>query len=134
MRAGALFALLVCSYFCLWTAAAAWLTCLALLWLAACRATWRERPLRLAPIVTLALAALVPYGLLMSRRVASTDQVLMMEFTRAPDLLRVPELIGAALLFALAIGARRRLFDCREHKTLCAASFALLPFVVFNQQ
>ena len=134
LSAGLLFALLVFSYFYLWTAAAAWLACLALLWCAARRATWRELTMRLAPIVTLALVALVPYGMLMARRVPSTDQVLMMEFTRAPDLLRVPELIGALVLCVLALGARRKLFDWREHKTLCAASFALLPFVVFNQQ
>ncbi len=134
LSAGLSFALLVFSYFYLWTAAAAWLTCLALLWLAARRTTLRDLTLRLAPIVTLALAALVPYGLLMARRVASTDQVLMMEFTRAPDLLRVPELLGALVLISLLLGVRRGLFDWRESKPLFAASFALLPFVVFNQQ
>ncbi len=134
LSAGLLFALLVFSYFYLWTAAAAWLACLALLWLLAQRATWRELTMRLAPIVTLALAALVPYGLLMARRVASTDQVLMMEFTRAPDLLRVPEFIGVLVLLALALGVRRERCHWREPKLLFAASFALLPFVLFNQQ
>ncbi|HYX40218.1 MAG TPA: hypothetical protein VE821_00905, partial [Pyrinomonadaceae bacterium] len=132
--AGLLFALLIFSYFYLWTAAAAWLACLVLLWLGARCTTMRDLTMRLAPIVTLALAALVPYGLLMARRVASTDQVLMMELTRAPDLLRVPELIGAAVLCALVIGARRNTFAWRDETTLLAASFALLPFVVFNQQ
>src|SRR5205085_2778400 len=132
--AGLLFALLIFSYFYLWTAAAAWLACLVTLWLVARRTNVRELTQRLAPFVTLALAALVPYGLLMARRVASTDQVLMMELTRAPDLLRVPELIGAAVLVALAIGARRNAFAWRDQTALLAASFALTPFVVFNQQ
>src|SRR5205807_9054842 len=63
--AGLLFALLVFSYFYLWTAAAAWLACLLILWLIARRTSVRELTTRLAPIITLALAALVPYGLLM---------------------------------------------------------------------
>ncbi len=134
LSAGLSFVLLVFSYFYLWTAAAAWLACLALLWLIARRASWRELTMRLAPIVTLALAALVPYGLLMARRVASTDQVLLMEFTRVPDLLRVPEFIGVLVLLGLTLGVRRGLCDWRTPKTLFAASFALLPFVVFNQQ
>ncbi len=134
LSAGLTFALLVFSYFYLWTAAAAWLSCLVALWLVARRATWRELTVRLAPVVTIALAALVPYGVLMARRVASTDQVLMMEFTRALDLLRVPELIGAAVLLALAFGTWRGLFHWRESKPLFAASFALMPLVVFNQQ
>jgi hypothetical protein len=132
--AGSLFALLVFSYFYLWTAAAAWLACLALLWLGARRTTLRELTMRLAPVVTLALVALVPYGLMMARRVQSTDQVLMMEFTRTPDLLRVPELIGAAVLLALLCGVHRNKFAWRDQSVLLAGSFALLPFVVFNQQ
>src|SRR5205085_470167 len=132
--AGLLFALLIFSYFYLWTAAAAWLACLVTLWLVARRTNVRELTQRLAPFVTLALAALVPYGLLMARRVASTDQVLMMELTRAPDLLRVPELIGAIVLLALIIGVQRKHFAWRDQLVLWAASFALLPFVVFNQQ
>lgn len=134
LAAGLTFALLVFSYFYLWTAAAAWLACLALLWLIARRATWRELTMRLAPIVTLALVALVPYGMLMARRVASTDQVLMMEFTHAPDLWRVPEFIGALVLLGLTFAVRRGRCDWRAPQTLFAASFALLPFVVFNQQ
>ncbi len=134
LSAGLLFALLVFSYFYLWTAAAAWLALLAVLWLLARRATWRELTMRLAPVITLALAALVPYGMLMARRVVSTDQVLIMEFTRAPDLLRVPEFIGAFVLLALSLCVRRKLFDWREPQSLCAASFALLPFALFNQQ
>ncbi|HYP01500.1 MAG TPA: hypothetical protein VER76_15025, partial [Pyrinomonadaceae bacterium] len=56
--AGACFALLVFSYFYLWTAAFAWLACLALLWLAARPPEW-QRGLRVFAIVgAIALAAL----------------------------------------------------------------------------
>jgi hypothetical protein len=57
-----------------------------------------------------------------------------MELTRTPDLLRVPELIGATVLSALIIGVRRNRFAWRDQLVLLTASFALLPFVVFNQQ
>ncbi|HEX8072619.1 MAG TPA: hypothetical protein VF546_21905 [Pyrinomonadaceae bacterium] len=132
--AGLAFALLVFSYFYLWTAAAAWFACLALVWLVARRGTLRKLTTRLAPTVALALAALVPYALLMARRVASTDQVLMLEYTRAPDLFRVPELIGAGVLCALWLGARRGRLFWPEGGVLFAAASALTPFAVFNQQ
>jgi hypothetical protein len=132
--AGVSFALLVFSYFYLWTAAAAWLVCLALLWLAARPPNWR-RSLRVFAIVgAIALAALVPYSYLLSHRAHTMDAAQALAFTRRPELFRTTELVCALALFILALGVWRGRIKVRERAVLFAASFALMPFVVFNQQ
>ncbi|HVF49150.1 MAG TPA: hypothetical protein VNA19_03640 [Pyrinomonadaceae bacterium] len=134
LAAGLTFALLVFSYFYLWTTAAAWLSCLALLWLAL-RRDERRRAVTLFTVVgLLALAALIPYFLLLSNRAGTTDDALLLTRTHAPDIFRLPEIIGGVVLLALAFGARRGLVSWRAPRVIFAASFALTPFVVFNQQ
>jgi hypothetical protein len=62
-----------------------------------------------------------------------SDQLLAR--THAPDLFRPPELIGFVCLAALAFAARRRrLVALGDPRALLAASFALTPAAVFNQQ
>jgi hypothetical protein len=135
VAAGATFALLVYSYFYLWTTAAAWLACLALLWLAARR---RDDETHAAKVflttAALACASLAPYVLLLARRAATMDRVQVLKFTHAPDLLRLPEIIALVALALLACGAWRRRLDTRDATFLFALSFALTPLVVFNQQ
>jgi hypothetical protein len=136
VAAGATFALLVYSYFYLWTTAAAWLACLALLRLAARRSDERTRDAGIFLTTgALACASLVPYALLVARRAPTMDAVQVLQFTRAPDLFRAPEIISLAALVLLAAFAwRGRLRAARDATFLYAASFALTPFVVFNQQ
>ncbi|HZH29732.1 MAG TPA: hypothetical protein VEY11_03130 [Pyrinomonadaceae bacterium] len=135
LAAGAVLALLIFSYFYLWTTAAAWLACLALLWLAT---FGRDRERRGWEVFgmsgALALLALVPYALLLTRRAPEMDAVQALQHTRAPDLWRAPELIGYAALTLLAFGTWRGLLSRHDAVVLFAASFALTPFVVFNQQ
>ena len=132
--AGLVVAILVYSYFYLWTAAAAWLLCVTVLWLAAWPKEWRRiiRPLSL--IAGLALAALIPYAILLSHRAANTDTMLVIKTSHFPEFFRQTELIGALIIMMLAIAIWKRLIDWRDPRSLFAASFALLPFVVFNQQ
>jgi hypothetical protein len=132
--AGVVFALLVFSYFYLWTAALAWLACLALVWLAARPADRRRTLLRLTVVAAIGAAALVPYALLLSRRATNLETAQGLAHTHAPDLVRVPELIGFALLLLLLWARRRGQFKWDDQSALFAASFALLPFAVFNQQ
>ncbi len=132
--AGATFALLVFSYFYLWTAAAAWVACFVLLLLIASR---EGRLKTLAPFVAVALvalAALVPYALLLSRRAPTMDTVQLMAFTHAPDFSRSSIKLGLIVCVALGLAAWRGRVDWRNRATLLAASFALTPLVVFNQQ
>src|SRR5215210_6199552 len=66
--AGLVFGLLVFSYFYLWTAAAGWLMCVALIWLAAHPDGWRRDAKSLGLIAGFILMALFLYALLLSRR------------------------------------------------------------------
>jgi hypothetical protein len=132
--AGVCFVLLVFSYFYLWTAALGWLACLVILWLIVRPAGWERTLLSFSVIGAFALLALVPYFILLSNRSQTMDKVQALTASRAPDLFRSPELIGFACLIALAMGARRGLVKWKETPTLFAASFALMPALVFNQQ
>lgn len=135
VAAGLIFATLVFSYFYLWTTAAAWLTCLAVLWLAARPAEWSRVATTFGVAGALGLAALAPYFVLLSHRAAETDAaVLVMTSSHAPDLLRVPEWLSAAVLVTLVVQAKRGRIDWRDGKVLFTASAALLSFLVFNQQ
>jgi hypothetical protein len=106
LAAGAVLAVLVFSYFYLWTTAAAWLACLALLWLAAFRVgrdatrAWKV----FGAVGALGALSLVPYALLLARRAPTMDTVQVLQQTRLPDLWRAPELIGYAALVLLAYG------------------------------
>jgi hypothetical protein len=135
VAAGATFALMVYSYFYLWTTAAAWLACLALLRLAARRGDDKTHAAKVFLTTgALACASLAPYALLLARRAATMDKVQVLKFTHAPDLFRAPEIVAFVALALLAFGVWRRKFDTRDTTFLFAASFALTPFVVFNQQ
>ncbi|MEA2174676.1 MAG: hypothetical protein QOD00_2268 [Blastocatellia bacterium] len=134
LAAGAIFCLLVFSYFYLWTAAAAWLACLALLWLWARPDGWRGDLKYFAVTGALAVTALLPYAFLLSHRAATMDTVNAYTVSRRLDLFRLPELVAVAVLLTLGAMARRGVIDLREKAVLFAASFALMPLAVFNQQ
>jgi uncharacterized membrane protein len=134
LEAGATFALLIFSYFYLWTAAAAWLMCVALLWLLFRPDGWRRDLTRLVVAGALAAMAFVPYALLLSHRAQTMDAVQALAASHASDLLRLPELISAAVLLTLAFVSQRGSISLRDKRLLFCASFALMPFAVFNQQ
>lgn len=134
LAAGALFAILVYSYFYHWTAAAALAFCYAALTLLtrphARRATLRS----LAVFASIALVSLAPYLYLVSHRATATDEVQALAHTHAPDLLRGVELVAALTLAALIYGARRGLVRPRDREVIFTASLALSVLAVFNQQ
>ncbi|MBD0325989.1 MAG: hypothetical protein ICV68_06145, partial [Pyrinomonadaceae bacterium] len=132
--AGLSFALLVFSYFYLWTSAAAWLALLVLLWLLARPDNYRRNLKTLALTCVVSLLALLPYAYLLSNRAKMIDNVQLLTHTRAPDLFRPPLLIGIIVCIVLAIAARRRLISLRERAVLFTISLALTPLLVFNQQ
>jgi hypothetical protein len=132
--ASAAFAVLVYSYFYLWTTAAAWLGCLTLMLLLAKPDGWRQSLKGFAVTGALALAALLPYSVLLSHRATTMDSVQLLTLTHAPDPFRPPELIGLVVFASLALAARRGLVSWTDRATLCAASLALTPVLVFNQQ
>jgi hypothetical protein len=132
--AGLTLGLLIFSYFYLWTSAIAWFICVGLLWLTARPKELRLRIGAFASFLIIALGALVPYVLFLSRRSATMDSGQKLAISHAPDLLRIPELIGFGVILLIITAALRRRIDWQSPESLFAASFALMPFVVFNQQ
>ena len=134
LLAGAALGLLIFSYFYLGTAAAAWFVCIACLWLV-------MRPLdRRATIRTIiisstpAVLALGFYIYLLSKLPSALDKAQVLTLTHRSDLMRIPEIIGACILMELIIIVRRNRVSRNDPHVIFAASFALLPFLVFNQQ
>jgi hypothetical protein len=134
LLAGATLGLLIFSYLYLWTAAAAWIACLVVLWFVFQRKE-KWKTLSTAGIVgTIGLLTLVPYAYLVSHRPATLDEQQTLVLTHRPDLLRVPELLGVLVLVLLVIAVRRRKAAAGDPRVIFAASLAILPPVVFNQQ
>ncbi|HEV2915379.1 MAG TPA: hypothetical protein VGX92_19020 [Pyrinomonadaceae bacterium] len=132
--AGLVFGLLVFSYFYLWTAAAAWVVCVALLWLAARPEGWRRDAGSLLIVGGFATVALLLYAMMLSKRAPTMDAVQALTLSRAPDLFRTTELIGAGVFALLALCVRRGAARWRDRAVLFTMSLALVPFAVFNQQ
>ena len=131
---GILFGALVFSYFYLWTAAAAWFA----LWAALC---WLARPderkqMRGPLLVTLliALAALLPYGWLVTRRAPEMDTTQLLALSHAPDFSRSSVKLGLIVCALLFWAVRRGAAEWREQRVLFALSCALAPLLMFNQQ
>lgn len=132
--AGLTLDVLIFSYFYLWTTAVAWFLCLAILWFVAHPGQLRRYAGSFATTALLVLAALVPYGMLLARRSPAMDSGQKLTLSHAPDFFRTPELLGLAVIALTVWGALRGRINWRAPETLFAGSFALLPFVVFNQQ
>ena len=134
MAAGLTLGLLVFSYFYLWTSAVAWFMCVALLWVVARPKDLRKRVWSFATILMLTLGAVAPYALLLSRRSVTMDTRYKMVHSHSPDLSRIPELLGFGVIALIIFSALRGRLNWRAPESLFAASFALMPLVVFNQQ
>lgn len=132
--ASVVFAFLVFSYFYLWTAAAAWLLCLAALWLIARPADSKNAIKIFAVLVLSATASLLPYFALLRNRAPTMDSVQLLALSHAPDFSRSSIKLGLIVCAVLAYSAWRGYVQWKTRAVLFAASFALTPLVVFNQQ
>jgi hypothetical protein len=132
--AGIALAVLMFSYLYLWTAAAAWLACVGVLWFCLRPSDWRNTGAVFLTIGAIAVVALVPYVYLIVHRATTLDSRVTLISTHSPDLLRVPEMVGAVILLVLIILLSSRKIERTDSRVIYAASLALLPFVVFNQQ
>jgi hypothetical protein len=131
---GLVLALMVFSYFYLWTAAIAWLVLLVLFWLIA-RPEDRNSVVRFsAAVATISVAALIPYFILISHGADTSGSVQLLVNSRRPDLFSPAELLAGLLLLILAVGIKRRSIDLHDRRVILTISFALLPFAVLNQQ
>ncbi len=132
--AGFTMAALIFSYLYLWTGAAAWLVCVGVLWLYLRPGERRKTVRVLITVAGITAVALVPYVYLLTHRAATLDEQQTLVSTHRPDLLRAHEILGAAILIAIVIAIWRSIIVRTESRAIYAASLALLPFVVFNQQ
>jgi len=131
---GLLFAVLVFSYFYLWTAALAWLACLVSLWLIVRREDRRRVALAVTVIAAFAVPAIIAFFTLLSRRSASMDSTQLLSRSHAPDLFYAPEIVAIVVLGMLGIACWRKFVSLRDPIVLFAASLSLMSIVVFNQQ
>ncbi len=134
LLAGILFAVLVFSYFFIWTAAAAWLAALFLFWILFRREEIGRLLITGGIIGVFAAASVLPFFVMLSHRNSSMDQTQLLLFTHVPDFLYPPEIIGFVVLAIIAYAYLRRRIEMRDPGVLFTAACALMPFVVFNQQ
>jgi hypothetical protein len=132
--AGLTLVLLIFSYFFLWTSAVAWIACLAVLLAISNRANLRKHAISFLIIISLTVAGLVPYLILLSNRSASMDAGQKLTISHAPDLFRVPEIIGSLVIIMLVLAHLRGRIAWRTPECVFTGSLALMAFAVFNQQ
>jgi hypothetical protein len=131
---GLVFAVLVFSYFYLWTAAAAWLACLVLVNL-----IWNKES-RAGVLVSAGITggigalALVPYFIMLSNRAQNLDSVQLMVNTRLPNFASVSLIVGVLIAVAIVVAVWKGVAKITAPATLFALSFAITPLVLFNQQ
>ena len=132
--AGLCFGFLVFSYFYLWTTAAAFLFALTLIWLIIRPENWKGNLRFLILTDVIAFSFLLPYAYLLSKRAASTDAIQLLVLTHAPDFFRVPAIVCYAALLILAVAIALKFAKIKEPSTVFLIAFAVVPFIVFNQQ
>ena len=132
--AGVTFVSLVFCYFYLWTAAAAWLAFIAILWFVGRPA---ERRTILIVFGLIALIATPAFGLyfgMLSHRATTVDSAQALVLTRQPDLFRLCEIVVLVLLGIIIFGAVKKTLSWRDPHYLFAMSLGLCVLGVFNQQ
>jgi hypothetical protein len=134
IMAGLSFVLLVYSYFFLWTAVVGWILTIMVLWFIA-RPEDRVRVLQISGIlIAIGCGALAPYAWLLMHRAKSMDSGQVLELRHALDLFRAPEIYGGIILCLLTYHVIRRFKTYADPRILFTATFALAPFLIFNQQ
>lgn len=131
---GTLFAVLVFSYFYLWTSAAAWFACFGILWIANRPNDRLSSAVRAGITTVIGFAAVGGFFGLLSGRGENTDSSQLLTFTRMPDLFALPEIIGLIIILAVVCLVLRRKMEFNSPRVLITLSFAVTPFVLFNQQ
>jgi hypothetical protein len=76
----------------------------------------------------------VPYLLLASKLGDTTGEILFLATSHAPDLFRLTEILGLAILAITGLLISRGLVQAREPVIIFTLACALTPFLLFNQQ
>jgi len=126
--------MLVFSYLYLWTAAAAWLCCIAILWMFKGAAD-RRKAIEVLTIIGIMLLCIFPFYIyLVLHRAGNLDETQTMISTRQIDIFRTPELVAALIMGVTLLVARRSFLRIGSPSVLFSISLCLLPFILFNQQ
>jgi hypothetical protein len=134
VTAGILFAVLVFSYFYLWTTAAAWLACFFGAALVVSRTGKKTILFSAVTIAAIAVAALIPYFLMLNQRSRKSDASQLLALTHAPDLTAPTVVIGLiTIVLAVLLGLKAKI-DARSPAAIFSYAFLLTPFAVMNQQ
>ena len=134
LLSGIIFALLVFSYFFLWTAAAAWLGCVFLLSIVWHRENLKNLLINVGTVGAIGIAALIPYFMMLSQRGAHIDSVQLLTNTHLPDIDSPSMIFGLIIAIVISIFVWRGGAEIRSPRTLFALAFAVTPLVLFNQQ
>jgi len=132
--AGILFAILVFSYFYLWTAAAAWAMLLAVLAIIFAKQERSNAVRSLAITGVIAAAALIPYFVMLADRASDLDAVQLLTRTRSPMFASPVLVVGIILGVAALLIARSKGIAFSDSRLLLLLSFAFLPAILLNQQ
>jgi hypothetical protein len=128
------FAVLVFSYFYLWTAAAAILAGLFLFTILLRPDGWKPAAVYAASVGVACIVPLIPYAILLGSRNETMDRSHLLVYTRQPDLFRNVEIIGAAVIVVIAVMAWRKFAGFTRSEAVFVLSLALSPILAFNQQ
>ncbi len=134
LLSGIAFAALVFSYFFLWTAAAAWLGCVYVLYLMWNRAALKVVLINLGFVGGCAVAALIPYFIMLSGRAPHVDSVQLLASTHMPDYESLSLAVGLVVVLGIAVFAWRGRMKMSSPQTLFTVAFAIAPLVLLNQQ
>jgi len=131
---GLVFAALVFSYFYLWTAAAAWLFCFAVISLIVNKSN-RKNVLVVSGIIgVFAAAALIPFFYLLSLRNQNLDSIQLLTLTRMPELFSLSMVFGIVTAILAVLFYKRRNPNLDVGRLVVILTFALTPVILFNQQ
>ncbi len=132
---GICFAVMLYSYFYLWTAILAWLVLINLLCLIFKTENRKAQLLKFClPVSIFLLSGLAPYYFLLSDRSQTTDSSQILEQTRAFVWWRPTLILGCGILLATLVLIKSGWLNLKEQLTLFVISFSVLPLFVFNQQ
>lgn len=132
--AGVCFIGLLFSYFFLWTAAVAWLSCLILVWVLGARQDGRRFSTVVGFVLAVVVCSMIPYFFLLQQRSPTMDEAQLLLRSHWPDFSHRSEFVGAGIIAVLVLAIRAGYLEAGHPLNRIIVSFALLPFAVFNQQ
>jgi hypothetical protein len=133
--AGVCLALMIYSYFFLWTAMLAWLFVIALLSLIFDSENRKNQWLNFwLPVFIFLLIALLPYFFLLSNRTQTTEASAVIEQTHTLVFKRPSLILGSGIFFLTILLIKFGWLNLKNQVALFVISFSILPLFVFNQQ